>query len=354
MDSNIYYTCEDYFAKKYDKTVRSCHFTATTPETYYRWKLSTTSKLTLLLGLDKMEPVENPKAQLLETVSCEGYVRKKYILETEPNVFMPFYFMIPNTIDSAIPNRAVFAIAGHGGGGKCCVAGVSEQEGVAEAILQYNYAFGVELVKKGLIVICPDSRGFGERREKSFQGEESQKVLSSSCEFLNNMAIPLGLNVTGMWVWDLMCLMDWASKQKEIDESRIGCVGLSGGGLQTMWFTALDSRVKASIISGYFYGYKESLLKLENCSCNYVPHLWEYADMDDIAALIAPRPLCFETGNVDHLNGENGLKNVIPFVDNVRKAYSIFDAENKIHHHIFEGGHRFDGMESIPFLLNWL
>ena len=55
--------------------------------------------------------------------------------------------------------------------------------------------------------------------------------------------------------------------------------------------------IAARFVSGYLYGFKESLLdKHENCSCNYVPHLYEYVDMCDIAALIAPRPLLVETG----------------------------------------------------------
>ena len=40
-----------------------------------------------------------------------------------------------------------------------------------------------------------------------------------------------------------------------------------------------------------------------NCSCNYVPHLFEHVDMGDVGALIAPRPLLVETGTHDDLNG---------------------------------------------------
>jgi hypothetical protein len=61
--------------------------------------------------------------------------------------------------------------------------------------------------------------------------------------------------------------------------------------------TALYYRIKAAVISGYFYGYKQSLLEMpDNCSCNYVPHLWEKVDMGDMGALIAPRTLLIETG----------------------------------------------------------
>ena len=73
----------------------------------------------------------------------------------------------------------------------------------------------------------------------------------------------------------------------------------------------LPLMIKAAVVSGYFYGYRESLLvKHQNCSCNYVPHLYETADMGDLGALIAPRPLLVETGARDPLNGQSGMKNV--------------------------------------------
>ena len=113
----------------------------------------------------------------------------------------------------------------------------------------------------------------------------------------------------------------------------MGCAGLSGGGLQTLWAAALDKRIRCAVISGYMYGYKESLLDMPgNCYCNYVPHLYEYMDMGDIAALIAPRPLLIETGNRDPLNGASGLANVRTQVDTIRRAYRTLEAEDRLYH----------------------
>jgi hypothetical protein len=83
----------------------------------------------------------------------------------------------------------------------------------------------------------------------------------------------------------------------------------------------MDDRIKCAVVSGYFYGYKDSLLKRsDNCGCNYVPHLWEYIDMCDLGALIAPRPLLIESGTEDDLNGERGIENVLEQVAATRKA----------------------------------
>ncbi|MCX7706150.1 MAG: hypothetical protein N2115_07870, partial [bacterium] len=135
------------------------------------------------------------------------------------------------------------------------------------------------------------------------------------------------------------------------DKNKIEVVALSGGGLQTLWATALDDRINCAVISGYMYGYKESLLEMcTNCSCNYVPHLYEYMDMGDIAAMIAPRPLLIETGTKDPLNGRSGLKNVYSQTSIIKRAYKILGCEKNFKHVVFEGEHRWHGLQSIPWV----
>ena len=154
-----------------------------------------------------------------------------------------------------------------------------------------------------------------------------------------------------MWTWDLHWLIDYVETRPDCDAARLGVAGLSGGGLQTLWASALDERVRCAVISGYLYGYKESLLdQHRNCSCNYVPGLYEYVDMGDIAALIAPRPLLIETGNRDGLNGASGLANVTPQVEIIRSAYRLLGHEDRLYHDIFPGEHRWNGVEAIPWM----
>jgi hypothetical protein len=131
----------------------------------------------------------------------------------------------------------------------------------------------------------------------------------------------------------------------------VGCIGLSGGGLQTLYLSALDERVACAVISGYFYGVDDSLLYLsDNCDCNYVPRLWEYVDMGDLGALIAPRPLLIESARQDPLNGPRGIDNVIEQVDITRRAYDLLGAGDKIAHDMFDGGHTWHGTLAMAWL----
>jgi dienelactone hydrolase len=266
---------------------------------------------------------------------------------------MPLYVLRPSDMAHGERRPVVLAPHGHASAGKAAVAGRADIPEVAQTIAQHQYDYGVQLVRAGFVVLCPDARGFGERRERVMLDDGN--LLGSSCQVLNNMALPLGQTVTGMWVWDLMRLIDYAATRQDCDITRLGCAGLSGGGLQALWLSALDERVRCTVVSGYFYGYKDALLRLsQNCSCNYVPGLWQLADIGDIGALIAPRPLLIETGRADRLNGARGVANVVEQVDLTRRAYSLLGLEDRLSHSIFEGAHRWDGADALPWMSRWL
>ena len=146
-----------------------------------------------------------------------------------------------------------------------------------------------------------------------------------------------------------MRLLDSLITDARIDKNRVGCAGLSGGGMQTLDFAALDARVGAAVVSGYFYGVRESLQVLNNnCACNLVPRLWESFDMGDIAALIAPRSLFIETGDADNLNGASGIANVTPQVEIAQEVYNLLGGD--LQHDVFSGPHRWHGENSIAWL----
>ncbi len=110
-----------------------------------------------------------------------------------------------------------------------------------------------------------------------------------------------------------------------------------------------------AVISGYFYGVADALLHLaDNCDCNYVPHLWEYADMGDCASLIAPRPLLIEAARQDSLNGPRGIDNVLEQYAITREAYVLLGHEDHLALDTFDGGHVWHGEHSLPWLDRWL
>lgn len=338
------YSVQPYLQERFDQVGRSLRFRGDEPGDVIEWQRQSRATLRRLIGLDTMKACELAP-RVTERVDCEDYWRERVELHVEPGVLMPVYILIPKS--GRPPYPVVLAPHGHGGGGKAAVAGVTDRPEIARAVERYNYSYGVKFCRAGFLVMCPDARGFGERQETLAKGD----ILRSSCRWINNMALPLGQTVTGMWVWDLMRLVDYAAAREDCDMARLGCAGLSGGGLQTLWVTALDERIQAAVVSGYFYGVKQALLDRHgNCSCNYVPRLWEHADHGDLGALIAPRPLLIQTGDSDPLNGADGLDNVGPQITIARRVYEVAGANDKLVHDVFPGPHRWDDTRSIPFL----
>lgn len=349
--SNAYFTAQRYFEKRYDKEGGKLAFRAKTIDEWRGWHRRLVTKLMSLTGYDTMQACPL-LPRVTERIEKETYARERVEIQTEAGIIMPFYVLIPKE-QAGNKRPVVIAPHGHDSGGKITIAGCVEIPGIADRVRDYNYDYGVQFVNEGFNVFCPDARGFGERREWTGQGDD--KLFASTCLQLNQMAYPLGQTVAGMWAWDISRLIDYIQSRKDCDSRRIGCAGLSGGGLQTLWAAAIDNRIACAVISGYFYGFKESLLKLSsNCSCNYVPHLWEYADVGDMAALIAPRPLLIETGARDPLNGESGLENVERQYRTTKKAYALLKAQDRLAHDVFDGEHMWHGAKAIPWMKRWL
>ena len=349
-----FFTSESYLKSKYDVVGRQLGFHAQTEDEWQIWRHELRGTVRRLLGLDRMVPTE-PRPRITEVVQCDGYRRERVEIDTEPGVTMPLYVLVPDTLRTGNKRTtpAVLALHGHDSAGKLPIAGLGDDPGVAERISCYNYNYGEVAAQHGYIVFCPDARGFGERRESFSQGADQQ--FNSSCHQLAHMALPLGMTVAGMWTWDLMRLIDYAATRPECSGRKLAAIGLSGGGLQTLWLSALDERVDCAVVSGYFYGAKDSLLHLsDNCDCNYVPHLWEYADMGDLGALVAPRPLLIESGLQDPLNGPRGIDNVKEQYAIASAAYSLTGALEKLTLDTFDGPHMWHGATYLQWLERWL
>lgn len=344
-----YYGSLKNMEQKFDRYARKDCFKGSTAEEFDEWKKTSRAELSMLLGLDKMDTDAPMLPEILERETLEGgIVREKAVIQTEQDVWMPMYVLIPPVLDAAESSghkrRVFIAPPGHQGAGKYSVAGFYDIPAVADAIKKFNYDYGLQLAKLGFIVFCPDCRGFGERRDEKKQGDEEENFITSSCFHLSHMAEAIGETVIGMCTWDLIRLIDYiewrAAQGDNLDTENISCLGFSGGGMQTLYLAALDERVKNVFISGYMYGYKDSLMILNgNCSCNYVPHLWEHFDMGDIASLIVPRQLMIQSCRDDHLNGPRGIDNVYEQMEIIKKAYALYDAQDRVVHDIHEGGH---------------
>jgi dienelactone hydrolase len=350
-DSLRHLTSLHRFSELHVRESRSMGFTATTREEHAQWKRDLRVRLAGLTGLDRMEMIP-PETFVRGSFKEDGYTREEILLKTEPDVWMPVSVLVPDDVKKGERRPAVIAAHGHMSTGRMAVTGRADVRGVRELIARYNYDYGVRFARAGLVAFCPDARGMGERREGVRPEDLDAPDPCCTCAAVNHMATGLGRTLTGLWTWDHMRLLDYIGTRGDCDASRIAGAGFSSGGQQILWLSAMDDRVSRAVVSGYFYGYRDSLLALPgNCSCNYVARLWESVDMGDLGALIAPRPLLAETGDKDDLNGARGAANAVEQVSIARGAYALYGRPDLPRHVVFDGGHRWRGVEALEHLL---
>ncbi len=333
------YSTIEYLDDFYHTLKPSMSFQAETKEEWTKWHSSLTEKLVELLGGFPAQrcPLE---AEVLESVDQGDYIREKVIFQSEPKTSVPAYLLIPKKI--RLPGRTLICQHGHGRG-KDDAAGIYTTEEELKGIRDLNYDYAKQFAQRGYIVLAPDARCFGERNDP--------REGYSGCDKPAMNAILMGKTLIGMRVWDISRCIDYLETREEVDPDRIGCMGLSGGGTVAFFSTILEKRIKTAVVSGYFCTFKASIVDLPHCACNYVPHLLKYAEMPDLACLIAPRPLLFETGTQDPIFPTQAVQEGF---GKVKQAYRLLDAEDRVDIDVFEGGHMFSGKKAFDWFERWL
>ena len=334
---NDCYSVQASLEKIYYETKQSMAFEATTVDEWKTWHQSLKDKLEELLGgFPKRDPLE---PQILETEDCCDYIREKVVFNADHGLKIPTYFLIPKGLKGPVPG--ILALHGHGDG-KINICDIDfGEEKFRKRIEEFDYAYAVEMVREGYAVLAPDLRCFGE-----LDADET------GCHKPCINAIILGTNIIALRVSDIMQCVDYMQSRSEVIGDRIACLGLSGGGLATLWATIFEPRIKAAVISGYFCNYKESVFDINHCSCNYVPGILKYAELQDITALIAPTPLLIQNGENDPIFP---IKAVRREYTKVKSAYELLGAGEKVDIDILMNtGHKWNGKRPAEWLKKWL
>ncbi|CAG9620950.1 dienelactone hydrolase family protein [Sutcliffiella rhizosphaerae] len=308
-----------------------------------KWKEKLLEEFKELLGNFSIHPqVEKPR--ILEVREEEGYTRIRMTMETYPDLWMPFYLLIP-IIDRNKPFPVVLALHGHGYGSKEIVGLNPDGSETEEDGIHKNFA--VALVKRGVIVAAPELIGFGDRRTSKVTADEPP--IANSCFQLASSLLLMGKTLPGLRVFECRRMLDYLSTREDIDITKIGCMGLSGGGLVSAFTSIVDQRIIATVISGYTNTFKGSIMDRNHCLDNYVPSILKHAEMPELIGLIAPRALFIESGYKDQVFP---IQEAQTAVQTLTEIYHAFNS--KMEAHYFNGGHEICGEKSYDWLLTQL
>lgn len=313
------------------------------------WQAAVRPALRQTIGFQErgLEPLN---AEQIEEVDKGDYIRQKWLLPTLPGALMPFYLLIPKGHKTPLP--AVVAFHGHGYGVKEIV-GLWEDGQERDTPEGYQADFGVALCRRGFVVAAPEISCFGERQTdfSYINTVIHQPVPSATCEHTAHLALHLGGSTVGLRVLDGRRMVDFLETRPEVDIRRLGAMGISGGGMHTLFSTCVDERIRACVISGYYSTFRDSILAMHHCPCNFVPGLAQFGEMYDLIGLVAPRPVLVESGSYDEIFPRRAVESSL---ERARSVYDLWGAGASVEADFFEGRHRVSGRRAYDFLADHL
>ena len=242
-----------------------------------------------------------------------GFTIEKLIYESQPEFYVTAALYVPKGIAS--PQPAVVFVHGHSDLGK--------------SYPTYQ-AVCVDLAANGFVVLAVDPPGQGERFQY-FDPEKGKRIIGG-CTTEHTYAglqFTLGGGSIGRhFVWDVMRGIDYLETRPEVDPTRIGLTGNSGGGTQACLLMMSEPRFAASVPCTFVMTL-ESYMKTGQAqdSEQIVPGCFVNGpDHDDYITAMAPKPVLVGAAAYDYFP----IEGAIEAVDRAKRIYALYGAEDRV------------------------
>ncbi|MDQ0875262.1 dienelactone hydrolase [Paenibacillus sp. V4I3] len=265
---------------------------------------------------------------------------------TDINLQVTAFVLIPKRLTGRAPT--VLAWHGHGYGSREIV-GLQPDGTTDYGAPGIHQHFALKLVQRGMIVVAPEIIGFGDRRLSADKEKDPKK--NSSCYSLASRLLLYGKTLAGLRIYEAIRSLDYLLTREDVDLERIGCMGFSGGGLIASLASALDVRIKATVICAFTSTFRGSLLAMNHCIDNYMPSILPYADLPELIGLIAPRALFVESGIEDPLFPVASVQEACV---KLQEIYHTEGIGGKFEVDLFPGKHEVSGRKSYDWLARQL
>jgi dienelactone hydrolase len=277
------------------------------------------------------------EVQVLREEELPGCKRQliSYLVEEDERI--KAYLLRPTSTRLAKNGKlpAILAIHSHGTQfyiGKSEVSGLPRQ--------QSDRRYGLELAERGYVVITPYQLAFEERRPPEWKIVDNAYLKNEKYEELIYFrALLHGSTLQAKYLSDLSCAVDVLCDLESVDANRIGTIGHSLGGQETVWMMLYDRRMRAGVsscgLSTYQAVFEDEIV--HNYPF-YVPNLMSLGDMDTFMQDIAPRPLLLACGTEDPIFPIRGVRQIDAALS---RRYRELSAEAYYRLITFEGGHSF-------------
>jgi dienelactone hydrolase len=236
-------------------------------------------------------------------------------------------------------------------------------------------AWANELARRGYVVLVHDTFTFGSRRVRlaDVPGNIRNNLVEANPEaedeiqrynqfagahehVMSKSLFSAGMTWPGVFVFDDRRALDYLASRPDVDPTRIGCCGLSGGGLRTVMLTGADDRIRCSCCAGMMTTWRDYLLN--KCHTHtwmcYVPGLPRDLDYPEILGLGAPNPVLV-------LNNRQDALFTMPEMERadriLAEVYKKGGAPERYRASFYDGPHKFDRdmqKEAFTWFDRWL
>ena len=178
-------------------------------------------------------PEKTPlNVRVLGTVARKGYRIEKLLFESRPKHYVTALLFVPDGVTAERPAPGVVVTCGHNEDGKNAFG---------------NQRGAVVLAQRGLVALIFDPVDQGEREQ--LPGREMKSVTGHVNVGLR--AHLVGWSTAQFRIWDGIRALDVLQERPEVDGTRVGVTGMSGGGTMSSYLNALDGRYSAASPMGF-------------------------------------------------------------------------------------------------------
>lgn len=254
----------------------------------------------------------NPlNVKITGVIQREGYRIEKLYYQSLPGLYVPANLYIPDNLKEPAP--AILYLCGH-------------------ALTQKTYyqAHPDKFARLGFVCLIVETIQLGEVR-----GEHHGCYARGWFNWYSRGYTPAGVEV-----WNGIRGFDLLSERPEVNSDKMGITGISGGGAMSWFMAAADPRVKAAapICGGSTLEAHITTRTIDgHCDC-MMPINTYCRDLQDIGALIAPRPLLI--GQADR-DGLNTIESAWQLYYDIKKIYDLYGTSDNIEMVESPGGHSY-------------
>lgn len=277
---------------------------------------------------------------------------------------------------------AVLALHDHGGNkyfGTQKITKTDVQQHPMMASHQQNYyegfAWANELAKRGFIVLVPDAFAFASRRvmlqdvpmhqrqgltdpepNNEEQIDAYNKWAGQHEHILARSLFSAGTTWPGVFLAEDMKALDMLASRSDVDPKRIGCGGLSGGGLRTAYLAGADPRIKCAVCVGFMSTWRDFVLNKSytHTWMVYTASLPNELDFPEILGMRAPLPTLVLNDSQDQLYTLPEMEKADQILAEV---YGKAGAGDSYRCSYYPGPHKFDKAmqaEAFDWFEKWL